>query len=85
MVVQIITKVLNVADCRFRNYGVDEVPREQNKGNVANILSLSQVWEMAKFERGVASCVEYLWCTLNRWEAPSVNEFLKGISSCITG
>lgn len=46
VVVQIIAEVLDVADGTVGDVGLREVPREQDKGDVADIVSLFEAREM---------------------------------------
>lgn len=46
VVVQVVSEELNVADCGRSNVRVGEVPREENKGNVANVLRIDEARDM---------------------------------------
>lgn len=65
MVVQIVTEQLDVADRRFGDRGVGEVPREEDEGDVADILRVDQPSDVSDLKRGIASSVEYLWSALD--------------------
>lgn len=76
MIVEVVTEVLDVADGRLRNSGVREMTREQDEGHIADILGLSQVGQMLKFQRGVPSCVEDLRRALDGRETSGIDKFL---------
>ena len=78
VVVQIVTEILDMTDCRERDLGVGKVTREQNESNIANVFSLCEIWEVPELERRVSRRIEDLWCALNSRESSSVDEFLEG-------
>lgn len=66
MVMQVVTEVLYMADGGFRDYGIDEVPREQNEGDIANIIRLNEIGYMRKLKGRVPGGIQNLWSALNR-------------------
>ena len=62
---EVVAEILDVADGGFGNGGVDEMAREQDKGNISNVLGLCQVRQMAEFKRWVTGGVENLRSALD--------------------
>ena len=73
---KVITEQLDVRDGSSRNIGVGEVARKENKGHVADIIRVSETWNVSDFERRVPVCEKNLGRILDLGQAARVHKFL---------
>jgi hypothetical protein len=76
VVVKIVAEQLYVGDGAGGDGGVVEVAREENEGDVSDIVCLTKARHASDLQRWVSVGVENLGSVLNRWQPASINEFL---------
>ena len=76
---KVIAEQLDVRDRSSRNVGVGEVAWEENKGNVAYVIRVSQTGDVSDFERRVPVGEENLRRILDLRQPARVHEFLHDV------
>lgn len=61
---KVVAEELYVADRGRGDSCVGKVPREEDEGDVADVLRVRETREVTNFKRRDAGGVEYLWSTL---------------------
>jgi hypothetical protein len=79
MIMKVIAEQLDVRDRSSRNVGVGEVAWEENKGNVAYVIRVSQTGDVSDFERRVPVGEENLRRILDLRQPARVHEFLHDV------
>lgn len=73
---KVIAEQLDMRDGSIRNIGVGEVARKENKGHIADIIRISETWNLSDFERRVPVCEENLGRILDLRQSARIHEFL---------
>ena len=76
---KVIAEQLDVRDRSSRNVGVGEVAWEENKGNVAYVIRVSQTGDVSDFERRVPVGEENLRRILDLRQPARVHELLHDV------
>jgi hypothetical protein len=65
VIVEIVTEELDVRDCGGGDVGIGKVAREEDKGDITDVVRVFQTRDLPDFKRRIAACEKHLRCVLD--------------------